>query len=364
MDTPERTTVAGLTVEQYAGVTAAIAEGIPLARVLDQEQISEEAWRAGETAWREALADGPELQLALLRARRVAEDCLSRAVSPLDADAASWKALLDALARATDPKSVLAPLGITLIDVARLGRRWKERAADPVVAKALAEGPAAASLPANVVVGPVELARFPWSPAPRSTPSTSAPTTPERALLPAPAMERRAPIVVQRASFQLAPPPPAPVPVTPPPPTALEMDETREVDGSALVAQLRVGPLPFDPSAKRKLPPPARAALDALESGATEMVDGSAIRASLTQGALPFANPVDGERQSLVHRIERFAALQRVIGAQREWPAALQAHGFTPASWELERRALAVEVEGNPAYRAIYEAAWRGSGSR
>lgn len=200
----------GLTLEQYAGVTAAVAENIALADVLAQEQIDATAWPDAERAWREAIVGAPDLQLQLVQKRRIAEDCLSRKIEPLDADPAAWTGLLSAIALTDDPDALVGALGITMADVGRLGRKWKQKALDPEVAKKLQELAPTAQPPAKVSVGPIQLNPFPWTPAPKPVElgkaSTAAPDAP---FLDGPIGEPQRHL----ASFQLKP---AAVDFTPP----------------------------------------------------------------------------------------------------------------------------------------------------
>lgn len=155
----------GLSIEQYSGVAAAIAEKISLAEVLAQERIDPATWPAAERAWRQAIAGSQELQLQHIQKRRIAEDCLARKTEPLDTDPAAWTGLLSALAMADDPNALVAGLGITMADVTRLGRHWKRKtAADPELAKKLQELAPTAKPPAKVTVGPPALQPFPWTP--------------------------------------------------------------------------------------------------------------------------------------------------------------------------------------------------------
>ena len=71
---PKTLVLAGLTLEQYAGVTAALAEEFPLAEILKQERIEPTEWLAAAEAWCEAIVCAANLQIDLTRARRIAED--------------------------------------------------------------------------------------------------------------------------------------------------------------------------------------------------------------------------------------------------------------------------------------------------
>src|SRR5262249_5733336 len=162
--------VLGLRLDQYAGITAALAEGIALHEVLAQEHVEEAAWPAADRAWKEALAESPDLQLRYMRLRRQAEDCLSRRIEPLEDDPAAWAGLLGALAMADEPDRVLQPLGLRMTDVGRLGRSWRVKAEkDSAVADSLGKLTGKATLPRSIRCGPTELRPFPWTPPARGS---------------------------------------------------------------------------------------------------------------------------------------------------------------------------------------------------
>ena len=70
----------GLSLEQYAGVTAALAEQFDLSQILDQEGIDPSAWPAASRAWSRAIVEATNLQILLTEKRRIAEDCLARSL--------------------------------------------------------------------------------------------------------------------------------------------------------------------------------------------------------------------------------------------------------------------------------------------
>jgi hypothetical protein len=157
--------IAGVSLEQYAGVSAALAENIPLDKVLAQEKIDPASWPVAERGWREAMSQSPDVHIAYMQKRRQAEDCLARPIEPLESDAAAWVGLLGALATADSPGSLLDPLGLKMSDVGRLGRHWKRKAEkDAQLAKQLGDLAGKTKPPSRVTAGPVELRRFPWSP--------------------------------------------------------------------------------------------------------------------------------------------------------------------------------------------------------
>lgn len=155
----------GVSLEQFAGVGAALAEKLPLPEILTQEQIESEAWPKAERAWRQALVESTDLQLTYMDKRRTAEDCLARKLDPVDREPHAWAGLLSAVTHG-DRNAVLAKLGLTMTDVARLGRSWRRKAAeDAAVAEQLADTDKAA-LPAAVKAEEAKLRPFPWTPAP------------------------------------------------------------------------------------------------------------------------------------------------------------------------------------------------------
>ncbi|MFO0614819.1 MAG: hypothetical protein U0414_19685 [Polyangiaceae bacterium] len=186
-----------VSLEQFAGVTAAIAEGYPLDDVLAQEGIPADVWTVAARTWPKAFAESADLHLELIRKRRVAEDCLVRRLAPLDEDPGAWMGLMNALTQADDQASVTDPLGLTMADVARLGRHWTRKTReDPALSKRLEEAAKTGTLPTSIDAGPRVLRPFPW--------------TPERAeavdsLSPEALLERgNHPPEVQFASFQLS----------------------------------------------------------------------------------------------------------------------------------------------------------------
>ncbi|MFO0551668.1 MAG: hypothetical protein U0271_25000 [Polyangiaceae bacterium] len=155
-----------VSLEQYAGVTTALAEGFARAEVLAQEQILEPDWNQAAADWPLKLAEEPALLDELARLRARAEDALFRKIEPLHSDPAVWVGLLRALVFADDPNSVLGPLGLTLGDLSRARRVWDRRCAlDPQIPETL-KRLAKTELPAptKLSVDARKLRGFPWSP--------------------------------------------------------------------------------------------------------------------------------------------------------------------------------------------------------
>ncbi len=142
MDEP--VVIHGLTVQAYAAVYAATAEGFPLELVLDQIGIVPEAWPPIDEAWIETLAEdldrdgtlGNTFEAALLRA----QDSYRRPIPPLDEDPAAWIRFARAWAAASEPLAFLRHRGLEQNDLVRLQRHWARRIADePELQKTIAE---------------------------------------------------------------------------------------------------------------------------------------------------------------------------------------------------------------------------------
>ena len=201
-----------ITLEQYAGIRAALAENISLAEVLAQEQIKERRFREAEPIWRERIADSMELQLQYMQKLRIAEDCLARKLSPIEDDEAAWVGLLGVLATSLDVPATLAQLGITMNDMGRLGRVWKRRTQkDSAVGERLAELAKTPVPPAKVEASPVVLKPFPWTKPRASVPAPLSPPTSEGSQSTAPSRVAK-PVQRVLASFQVAPAPLATAP--------------------------------------------------------------------------------------------------------------------------------------------------------
>lgn len=178
----------GLTLEQIAGVHAALHEKIPLADVLAQEQIEQETWALADKGWREVLADAPDQHLVFAEKLRIAEDALARPTPPYDQDPSAWAGLTAALALADSSTTLVSTLGLAMTDFGRLGRLWRRKAVeDPELAKKLAELAPNAPPPKPVKLEPVKLKPFPWSPKPKATVAGL-----KFSLAPSPAVDARA----------------------------------------------------------------------------------------------------------------------------------------------------------------------------
>lgn len=173
----------GVSLAVYAGVVTALAEGHALERILVQEGLAVDAWRAAEPEWKARLAASAvrgDAEFSAFRARAIeAEDVLFRRVTPLADDLSAWLAFVHGWSTAAEPRRFLEERGLGANDIARLRRSWDERFERDrdlavLAARKLAEGDLGA--PPFPRVEPALLRRFPWSQAKDAAPSTPEPT--------------------------------------------------------------------------------------------------------------------------------------------------------------------------------------------
>lgn len=238
-----------MSLEQFAGLRAALAEQLPLGEILEQEHLEETALRASEPIWIERIAGSIATQLEYTEKLRIAEDTLARTLSPVSDDEAAWVGLLGTLATCSDQSALLSKLGISLTDVGRLGRVWKRRMeADAELAPRLAKLAETPTAPERITAGRVELRPFPWSPRTKR-PAAAAPAAVLAHVEATSSASGDAP-VVQRvlASFQREAVAPAPVAPAPVPPASEEpsFDAWTIEHYAALARGLRANPTDAD----------------------------------------------------------------------------------------------------------------------
>ncbi len=195
--------VAGVRLDKYASVHAAVGDGFPLPAVLQHEGIAVEAWDAIETAWAKALLHSfkgeGHLVVAYDEQLLAAKDRMWRPTPPIDGDVRLWLDFFRHWAAAEDPMGFLARHRIGIGDFTRLHRYWsakleKDEALRREAFEALCiePGPVPAVEPGPAVLPPPRdpLGAVPSPPAalpsPAAAPSTdaTAPSTEDKATLP------------------------------------------------------------------------------------------------------------------------------------------------------------------------------------
>lgn len=162
------TSLHGVTLEQYAGVRAALTEELPLNAILANEDLDPAVWPKADAAWKQRLAeDGPQGALFQAYCEKLgeAEDWLVRGVTPLDDDLEAWLSFLHAWSESATPFELLKSAGLRMNDVSRLQRRWARRLAeDAALQKRAAEMAKKDPGPMPTIHTDVaELKTFPWS---------------------------------------------------------------------------------------------------------------------------------------------------------------------------------------------------------
>lgn len=119
-----------VTLSQYAGVLAGIAEDHPLDTILRNESVPPSAWPVAEQAWPERLevdTDAADQFEELLDAARRR---YGRRVVPLDEDLDVWLDFVRHWAAAADPLQFLSHHMLRPSDLLRLHRLWSTRMLD------------------------------------------------------------------------------------------------------------------------------------------------------------------------------------------------------------------------------------------
>ncbi|AUX46765.1 uncharacterized protein SOCE26_082740 [Sorangium cellulosum] len=131
---PRDVVLHGISLAQFAAVTAALADGFELPAVLAVEGVAPAAWPGAEAAWKarlveESLKEGQGLFPSYRSRLAEAEDRLARRISPLETDLAAWTAFLKAYSSHPSPFALLDGLGLGVNDISRLSRLWTRRLA-------------------------------------------------------------------------------------------------------------------------------------------------------------------------------------------------------------------------------------------
>lgn len=160
--------VEGVTLEHYAGVSAAVIEGFALPVVLSAEGIDEGAWTRASLTWsRRVAAGGPQspLSTSYRDTLAFARGWLGRRVTPLEDDLGIWFAFLNAFSAHPAPFDLLKQLGVLPADVTRIQGAWalKVEKDEELRKQALELAKKRPSAVPKVKVTAATLRPFPWS---------------------------------------------------------------------------------------------------------------------------------------------------------------------------------------------------------
>lgn len=160
--------VEGVSLEQYAGVSAAVIEGFALPAVLSAEGLDERAWPRVSLRWSQRLADGgaaSPLSTSYRDTLAFARGWLGRRVAPLEEDLAVWFAFLNAWSAHPAPFDLLKELAILPADVTRIQGAWAQKIEKDQELRKKAQELARKKPSAvpRVKVTPAVLRPFPWS---------------------------------------------------------------------------------------------------------------------------------------------------------------------------------------------------------
>jgi hypothetical protein len=229
-----------VTIEQYAGIEAARAEGHPLDAILRQEGVELEHWYDIDLAFKRAITADPQLLAMFRKKRSEAEDHLWRRVTPLDDDLAAWMGFV-AHVGASNTHEVLESHGLKHGDLARLTRRWQRRLdGDEDLRRHAAElTKEAPPAPATISAAPAALRPFPWT---KRAATASGPSALAAEVAPSAAPSDRTPILVRVAkafstTVEAQPSSQPPLPFQghrpPPPPVAPHLGPRAELGRTA-----------------------------------------------------------------------------------------------------------------------------------
>jgi len=229
----------GVTLEQYAGVTAALLEGFTLSEVLKSEGIDAGAWSYAAAGWGARLTKdgvGGPISAAYQDKLAFAQRWLGRGVAPLDEDLAAWLGFLGAWSSHSAPFELMTGLGLVPADIGRIQSLWSKRlAADHGLCKKMLElaQKKLCVIPA-VKVTPAVLRPYPWS---KKTGAARASEV------------RTADVQVGRKQEPSPPAPPVPRPTAPELLVPTGMRHFTSLTGTQPTSDVQRGPvLPFTPA--------------------------------------------------------------------------------------------------------------------
>ena len=152
-----------ISVEQYAGIQAALAYGIALEDALAQEGVPDWHWPTLDLEMSKEICSEPAVFEQYSEKLAEAEDWLGRPIAPLEDDVAAWTGFVGAL---VEDGSLADRHGMKPPDMARLQRHWQRRfEEDAKLEKQAGEIAADPPPPPDAIdVADVQLKPFPWSP--------------------------------------------------------------------------------------------------------------------------------------------------------------------------------------------------------
>jgi hypothetical protein len=165
---PVPSPIFGVTLEQYAGVNAAVLEGFGLPEVLASEGLDAAMWPKCAVGWSGRIAKagvrGP-VSVAYQERLAFAQDWLGRRVEPLCDDIEAWFGFLGAWSAHPAPFELLKDLGLHSTDVARVQGAWTRRIeADEKLRQRVVEvAQRRLSAVPKLTVTKARLRPFPWS---------------------------------------------------------------------------------------------------------------------------------------------------------------------------------------------------------
>jgi hypothetical protein len=158
----------GVTLEQYAGVNAAVLEGFGLPEVLTSEGLEAAIWPRCAVGWSGRIAKagvGGLVSLTYQEKIAFAQEWLGRRIEPLCDDLDAWFGFLGAWSAPPAPFDLLEDLGLQATDVARVQGAWTRRIeADEKLRKRVVEVALKrlSAIP-KLTVTKATLRPFPWS---------------------------------------------------------------------------------------------------------------------------------------------------------------------------------------------------------
>lgn len=166
-----------LGLDALARVEAADQDDIPLDEVLCELNVEEPAWLSARPSLIMQASENASAFKSYQAALESAQDGYHRSVEPLYDDVEAWVAYSLALSTPAGTASLLSEKGLTLGDLARLERHWRQRMQrDPSVAKQAKEAKQTVvgkPLP-DIVIGPRQAAN-PANESPTTSPADTAP---------------------------------------------------------------------------------------------------------------------------------------------------------------------------------------------